>query len=540
MVPLLRLETAVKTSLLRSCLLLLLAPLLALLVVGLPGRSARAPLGHLQAAWADEDDGDDGDDDGDGKDDEGLDDTADVEVPFAEQVNKAIDLGTRWLRACPKLATLGGVEIAHWGMIRGKELYGGGEGEGYGHPVGSTALALYTLLKCGLDPEDPIVVRGFNMLRETHPLTPEFDGNWTSGAGWPYSHREGRGSYELSAQILALTAKYDHYKRTKNTKLRRKHGKLVIKDKNDREWLEELVAALVDRRNVPNPGAPTDERRGWRYNLREIKLSHGRQNVTSPAQPVPPNANQDLSSTQLATLALFSAHQFSVTVPEDVWVDIVLFTLAQQEQDGPEHERHDPGFRPGGQKPPVDRARGFMYIKGSPDRVEGKATGSMTACGVANLVMAKDVLLESKKGKKAWEAQGFGGRVDQAILDGLAWLDLHWSAGSNPQSGNYHFYYLYGIERAMDLIDKQLVGKHVWYNEGATAILSRLQRAKAKDPADPRAPEEDVVFWNQRDTHDPQDVLSTCFALLFLKRAMKNVVPGVPITGGDGAPVDNR
>jgi hypothetical protein len=489
-------------------LLLVLPPLLALLV--------------LSPAWSEDED-------------EPLDDSADTQVPFVEQVNRAIEQGVRWLIAKPTQATLGRVDIAHWGLIRGDRFYGGGEGEGYGHPVGATALSLYALLKCGVDPEHPIVKRGFNFLRETHPLTPQFDGDSGSATGWDFSHRIARGSYEISAEILALVAKYDRYKRTKNTKLRRSRGKLKIKDKDEHEWLQELVAALVDRRTVPGGIAPG---LGWRYNLKGFKLSRGRQTVTMPDQEAPPHANQDLSSTQLATLALFSAHQFSVTVPEDVWVDIVNFTLAQQEDSGPEHARHDPGFRPGGGAPPVDHARGFMYIKGSPDAEEGLATGSMTACGVANLVMAKDVLLESKKGRKRWASQGFDGRVDQAIADGLAWLDLNWSATRNPDGGNYHLYYLYGVERAMDLIGKQLVGTHVWYNEGATAILGRLVRVKARDPTDAAAPEQDAVHWTDN-THEPKDVLATCFALLFLKRATRNIID-VPVTAGEGRPVDNR
>ena len=44
---------------------------------------------------------------------EELDDSADGEVPFTEQVNQAIERGVRWLIAKPTLATLGGVEIAH-------------------------------------------------------------------------------------------------------------------------------------------------------------------------------------------------------------------------------------------------------------------------------------------------------------------------------------------------------------------------------------------------------------------------------------------
>ncbi len=176
-----------------------------------------------------------------------------------------------------------------------------------------------------------------------------------------------------------------------------------------------------------------------------------------------------------------------------------------------------------------------MYIKGSPDATEGIATGSMTGCGVANLLMVKDVLLESKKGRKLWEEMGFDRTVDTAIWDGLAWLDLNWSSFTNPKRGGYHVYYLYSIERAMDLLGKKLVGKHVWYNEGAKELLSRQNRVKI---AGAGGSEVKGTFWDTKSTHEPTDVLDTCFALLFLKRATKDL--GVPVTAGDGRPVDNR
>ena len=73
------------------------------------------------------------------------------------------------------------------------------------------------------------------------------------------------------------------------------------------------------------------------------------------------------------------------------------------------------------------------------------------------------------------------------------------------------------------------MGKHLWYRDGALELLKRIQKAKVKDPLDPRAPEQAAAFWMTNSTHDPKDVLDTCFALLFLKRATKDMVPA-PIT----------
>jgi hypothetical protein len=461
------------------------------------------------------------------------DDGADVPVSFQEEVNKAIELGVRWLLAKPDLFTTRNTDMAHWGLVKGSQIYGGGDGPQYRHPAGPTALALYTLLKCGVDPEHPVIAKGFNWLRERHPISDKYDGTHGQAEGWEWSHREGRGAYELSVQILALTAKYDQFKRTRNTRESRQRGKLRIRDRDDKEWLEQLVEALVARRGVPVASAAPEDRRGWRYNLKEVVLSSGRQTQTFRSNPGH-IANQDLSSTQLAALALFSAHQFGVTAPEEVWVDVVDLTLSHQEEDGPEHKRHDPVYTAGGYATPTDRARGFMYIKGSPEGSEGKATGSMTACGIANLLIAKEVLLESRKGRKLWEDRRFASVVEKAVWDALAWLDRNWSAFANPHSRyGYPIYYLYSLERAMDLLDKQLVGSHVWYREGAREILNHQKPARAKDLLDPRAPEVPVTYWETGQTHEPKDVLDTCFALLFLKRATKGIVPGgIPITGG--------
>ena len=40
------------------------------------------------------------------------------------------------------------------------------------------------------------------------------------------------------------------------------------------------------------------------------------------------------------------------------------------------------------------------------------------------------------------------------------------------------------------------------------------------------------VFWDTGTTHRPADVLDTCFALLFLKRATRDMVPTAAVTGG--------
>ena len=94
-------------------------------------------------------------------------------------------------------------------------------------------------------------------------------------------------------------------------------------------------------------------------------------------------------------------------------------------------------------------------------------------------------------------------------------------------TGGYQTYYLYAVERAMDLRGKELIGKHVWYVEGAKEFLAHQIPVKVKNPLDANAPEVQGTYWKTGTTHEPKDVLDTCFALLFLKRATKGLAPTI-------------
>jgi hypothetical protein len=345
--------------------------------------------------------------------------------------------------------------------------------------------------------------------------------------------------------ILALCARYDQYKRTKNSAAAAKAGKLRISDKEDLEWLHTLVQGLVEKRGGPvAESAAPEEKRGWRYNVPVVSLSAstGRGTSTWKRDSKPGHiANQDMSSTQLAALALYSAHRFGVKVEPQVWWDILELTLSHQEEDGPEHARHDPAYTAGGYAAPKDKARGFMYIKGSPEGSEGKATGSMTACGLGTILICKEVLCESEKGRKKFLEKKYDSVVERATWDALAWLDRNWSPFNNPHSAyGYPIYYLYSLERAMDILGKNLVGKHLWYTEGARQILDNDKPVEVEERLKKGTRRVPGTYWMTGATHEPKDVLDTCFALLFLKRATKGLVPRGAVTGGDGAPADNR
>jgi hypothetical protein len=422
------------------------------------------------------------------------------EIPLQlnDKITRAVEKGVQWLknRQLPD---------GSWGAIEGNKSYGGGSGTPYNHPAGSAALALYTLLKCKVPLDDPVVKKGFNFLRSKYRI--------------PGS------SYECAMSLLAVTATADPFKKAKASQAA--EGKIQFPSGDWREWATKLQSALLEKRRK-------SKTLGWRYQVDPGNVSHG--------------GNQDLSSTQLVALAFLAAERCGIKTESKVWGDMIKFSMAQQDTDGPEwdravydrrpkdaekkppsdadRERYGPAAAPGG-KPIKDRARGFAYIKSDklpPD--EGKPTGGMTACGVGVIMIARYVLM--KRDDETWKAQD-AKAIQQSVYDGCAWLDANYSPFENPQKKNenvYHMFYLYAVERAFDLINNRLLGKHVWYEDMAQQIVGR-QAEKG--------------FWNSNSTHKPEEVIDTCAALLFLKRSTKGGIPYGSITGGgDEPPTDNR
>ena len=99
----------------------------------------------------------------------------------------------------------------------------------------------------------------------------------------------------------------------------------------------------------------------------------------------------------------------------------------------------------------------------------------------------------------------------------------------NPEASDapaqWHYYYLYGLERAGMKAGVKYFGKHDWYREGAEYLLS----AQTKSGGWPEGGGEGRVA-----DHTESPITQTCFALLFLKRSTrKPLIPMTPtITGG--------
>ena len=174
-----------------------------------------------------------------------------------------------------------------------------------------------------------------------------------------------------------------------------------------------------------------------------------------------PDAAVDLSNTQYAVLGLWAAERHGFRTPRRLWI-----RLAQRVQ---QHQRKDGGF---------------AYHPGD------APTGSMTTAGLTVLAIAKDHLPAGHQNLR---------NIQAAMDRGWAWLDQRFRPDGNPQGKRiytriWYHYFLYGLERACAVCDRDKVGGRDWYREGAAALLA-LQL--------------DNGTWG--------DTVETSFALLFLR-----------------------
>ncbi len=415
-------------------------------------------------------------------------DDGNVTPAFDERVQAAVKRGVAWLRGRPRPnGSLGNLERSD------EKTYDGTVGS-YVEPYGGTSLLLYTLMKCGVPESDPLVKNGLAWLRKSKD-----DGT----------------AYEISMELLAVTATADPFKHAADSAAA--GGKVRLSGEN-RAWAEGLLANLIKKRGTL----------GWRY------WGRGDDNK---------GGNQDTSSTQLAVLAMFAAERCGLKIDPKIWSDVIRFALAQQEEDGPSRRRAVHPKPPPGRPPASssdgsttargadddetpDKARGFAYVRlTGPDPEDREASGAMTACGLGIVTMARFSLMT--RSPRLW-AKEDAARVQQGVYDGLAWLDANWSPFKNKGgNGHWDLYYVYCVERAMDLVGSQRLGNHVWYLDMAKEVLSKQR--------------EDGSWTGGAATTFHADTLDTCFALLFLQRATRGGIPYPSVTGGsDVEPVDGR
>jgi hypothetical protein len=197
-----------------------------------------------------------------------------------------------------------------------------------------------------------------------------------------------------------------------------------------------------------------------------------------------PEGHPDLSNTQYAALALWIAERHGFSARSKTWIDMAYSVMDHQNKWG-----------------------GFGYREASRD----SSSGAMTTAGIAALTIAVRVLKQRPK------ARSLRKRATQALDLAWAHLDRCFTgtgdfAGKNGTIRDVHpanrhtckhFYFLYGLERVAALANRTRIGGRNWYVEGATTILKTERKEGG---------------WG--------DLVSTSFALLFLRRATYSGMSG--------------
>jgi len=227
---------------------------------------------------------------------------------------------------------------------------------------------------------------------------------------------------------------------------------------------------------------PADRRGGWSYGENAL----GQRAILQG----------DGSNSQFAVLALYEAaraaekNNLHITIHPETWELARNYWINnQRDQDG-----------------------GWGYYKPM------DATGSMTCAGISSLVICEDMLHEP-------DAKVTGDRIDgcyrassenrERIDRGINWLKNHFSVQANPQGnrsaglaaeGLWHYYFLYGMERAGRLSARRKIGEHDWYREGAKYLVNAIG-ANTLD-----------ALWKGSGHAEDNPDISTSLALLFLSK----------------------
>jgi hypothetical protein len=190
----------------------------------------------------------------------------------------------------------------------------------------------------------------------------------------------------------------------------------------------------------------------------------------------------DNSNSQYAALGLRACMDVGIEIPREVLDLAVKWWQSSQESDG-----------------------GWGY--GGGGKTDGKASwGSMTAGAIGALAIYKFYLTRDLKAI----------RSDPAVSRGLKWLEQNFTVEKNPlhAKGAWHYYFLYGLERAGMLCGTETIGRNEWYPIGATYLLKE-QKTDGHWLSSQPGPESITANSTTWDT---------CFAILFLRRATRPLV----------------
>jgi hypothetical protein len=378
------------------------------------------------------------------------------------------------------------------------------------YPMGHTALAVCTLLKCGVPANHPSVAAAFDFLSKQKAVQ----------------------TYSVGCMLLALEAKYyntanlDRFAKKKDltTEAACYAGFKPKISPEDQNWAAQLAQILIDAQTSTG---------SWTYQKPTAPAAGKASKTGAP----PPEVRTDNSNMQYAMMGLKAASRLGVKIPPEVFIKHIQFLATAQAQNGDEIDaflipaahlnsyEYSKELSSESWTEPTRKkfiARGWSYTPPA-----ASCTGSMTAAGLTSAIICKSELMNLKEFNKQVRP-----KIDVIIEDGCAWLSKYFSVSGNPYVFNnvsntqkmYHLYFLYGLERVGALSGLKQFAGHDWYKEGALLLLKKQQD-------DGSWIEDDAM---KQDPRVPPYISNTCFALLFLKRATVSVIENEEIFTGDG------
>jgi hypothetical protein len=209
----------------------------------------------------------------------------------------------------------------------------------------------------------------------------------------------------------------------------------------------------------------------------------------------------DNSNSQFALLGLYEAERAGAKVQERTWqMTLDYWKSAQNASDG-----------------------SFGYYKGQ-NGMEAPGTGSMTCAGISSLVIASGRLAAGDADDDGHRTQCCGNHMTddsaERIERALRWLGNAFTVQQNPHheglfgrrgNGQWHFYFLYGVERVGRITARRFIGDHDWYREGAAYLCSAsVQQFDGS--------------WKGSDNTEDDPTIATSFSLLFLGKGRRPIL----------------
>jgi hypothetical protein len=188
----------------------------------------------------------------------------------------------------------------------------------------------------------------------------------------------------------------------------------------------------------------------------------------------------DNSNTQYALLGLHEGHLAGAKIPQEVWESILQFYTETQHKDG-----------------------GWGYKTGMP------ATPTMTTAGLCGILIASNDIRSNRKECPLKSCGVYD--EDRNITIALDWIGRTMLPGGKIENQPHHlFYYLYGLERAGRFSGRRFLGGHDWYRVGCRYLINDQK--------------EDGSWQGRLEESHPANLISTCFALLFLSKGRTPVL----------------